>query len=172
MKQVALLRGVNVGGKNKVPMAELRAVFESLGCSDVSTLIQSGNVVFSGGRAVKPTALEAAIAKELGVEAAVVLRTARELASVVDANPFTRVDLSKVHVGFMSQAPATAVVAKLDVEGFRPERFELHGRELYFHLPDGMGRAKLPLYLDRRLGVSTTIRTWTTVVKLLALAEQ
>jgi uncharacterized protein (DUF1697 family) len=169
-KYVALLRGVNVGGKNKVSMAELRGLFESLGYEDVTTLIQSGNVVFAGGGGVKPRQIEVAIAKDLGVDAAVVLRTAGELQSVVEANPFTRVDRSKVHVGFMGDQPAAAVVANLDVDRFRPEEFVLHGRELYFHLPNGMGRAKLPPYLDRRLGVSTTIRTWTTVTKLLALA--
>jgi uncharacterized protein (DUF1697 family) len=169
-KYVGLLRGVNVGGKNKVPMTALRALFESLGHTDVSTFIQSGNVVFTTDRSVGPRSLEIAIAKEFGVDTSVALRTRRELEKVVDANPFGDADLSKLHVGFMTQKPPAAVVAKLDAERFRPEEFALRGQEIYLHLPNGMARTKLPGYLDRQLKIPTTIRNWNTVTKLLELA--
>jgi uncharacterized protein (DUF1697 family) len=170
-KYVALLRGINVGGKNKLPMADLRARFESLGHTDVSTFIQSGNVIFTAARSVTSRSLETAIATEFGFEISVVLRTPSELATVVKANPFTRVDISKLHVGFMAAKPAAAAVAKLDAERFRPEEFAIRGSELYFHLPDGIGRTKLPGYLDRQLKIPTTVRNWNTVNKLLELAS-
>jgi uncharacterized protein (DUF1697 family) len=170
-KQVALLRGVNVGGKNKVPMAELRTVFESLGYTEVTTLIQSGNVMFTARAAVTTKTLEHAIADRFGVETTVVLRTGPELERVVAANPFTGGDVSKLHVGFFGTKPTAAVVRGFDAARFEPEEFAVHGREVYFHLPDGMGRAKLPPALDRQLKVPVTVRNWNTVTKLVALTR-
>jgi uncharacterized protein (DUF1697 family) len=160
---------VNVGGKNKVAMTELRSIVESLGHTDVSTFIQSGNVMFTTRRPVTPKSVEAAIEEELGIDIAVVLRTAPELRAVVTANPFAHADTAKLHVGFMAEKPAAAVVAKLDADQFAPEEFIIQRSELYLHLPNGMGRAKLPAYLDRRLKVPTTVRNWKTVTKLLEL---
>lgn len=167
---VALLRGVNVGGKNKLPMADLRALVESLGHVDVSTYIQSGNVVFTGDRSVTPESWQSAIAKQFGLNVTVVLRTASELDKIVNANPFSRVETSTLHVGFMTKKPSVALVAKLDAARFRPDELSVRGRELYLHLPNGMGRSKLPAYLDRQLKISTTVRNWNTVTKLLELA--
>ena len=99
------------------------------------------------------------------------LRTPAELAKVVKANPFSRVDLSKVHVGFMARKPAKALVAKLDGERFAPEEFAVRDAELYLYLPDGMGRAKLPDHLGRQLNIPTTVRSWNTVLKLVELAS-
>jgi uncharacterized protein (DUF1697 family) len=169
-RYVALLRGVNVGGKNKLPMADLRALLESLGHTDVATLIQSGNVVFTAKKAVKPESLEKAIAKQFGIAPVVALRTPRELEKVVHSNPFARADLAKVHVGFMASKPTAASVKKLDAERFLPEEFAFRDRELYLFLPNGMGRTKLPAYLDRQLKIPTTVRNWNTVTKLLNLA--
>jgi uncharacterized protein (DUF1697 family) len=168
---VALLRGINVGGRNKVSMADLRAVIESLGHTEVTTYIQSGNVVFTSAKAVAAVELEAAIAAELALEITVVLRTPAELAKVVKANPFARDDVSKVHVGFMARKPAAGVVAKIDATRFAPEAFAVHGAEVYLYLPDGMGRSKLPDFVGRRLQVPTTVRNWNTVLKLLDLAR-
>jgi uncharacterized protein (DUF1697 family) len=170
-RYVALLRAVNVGGKNKVPMAELRGLIESLGHTDVSTFIQSGNVIFSAAKSVTPKSLETAISKRLHVDTTAVLRTPSELEKVVKANPFARADTSKLHVGFMTQKPSTAAVSALDAERFRPEEFAIRGRELYLHLPNGMGRSKLPAYLDRQLKVPNTVRNWNTVTKLIELAR-
>ena len=168
---VGLLRGVNVGGKNKLPMAELRALVETLGCTDVTTYIQSGNVVFTSAKAVAATTLEAAIKDEFGIGITVVLRTPAELAKVVKANPFASGDQSFVHVGFMAGKPSKPVVAKLDAERFEPEEFAVRGAELYLYLPNGMGRTKLPDYLGRQLKIPTTVRNWNTVLKLLELAS-
>ena len=170
-RYVALLRGVNVGGKNKVPMAELRVVCEALGHTEVSSYIQSGNLVFTAAKSITPNGLAAAIASEFGIDIHVVLRTERELEQVVKANPFAGIDLSKVHVGFMAEKPAAAKVETLDADRFVPEEFALRGCELYLHLPNGMGRSKLPVYLDRQLKIPTTIRNWNTVTALLDLAR-
>ena len=167
---VGLLRGVNVGGKNKLPMDELRALFESLGHRKVSTFIQSGNVIFTANDSVTPKQLEAAIQSRFGFRITVVLRTPAELERVVKANPFRSADPSRLHVGFMAGKPSAAVVARLDNERFRPEEFAVHGAELYLHLPNGMGRTKLPAYLDRQLKIPTTVRNWNTVNKLIELS--
>jgi uncharacterized protein (DUF1697 family) len=169
-RYVALLRGVNVGGKNKLPMADLREMAESLGHTEVSTYIQSGNVVFTAARSVKPERWQAAIAKQFDLNVTVVLRTASELDQVVKANPFARADVSKLHVGFMTQKPSAPAIAKLDVDRFAPDEVAVHGRELYFHLPNGMGRSQLPPFVDRQLKIPTTVRNWNTVTKLLELA--
>jgi uncharacterized protein (DUF1697 family) len=165
---VALLRSVNVGGR-KMSMAALRELCESLGHTDVSTYIQSGNLLFSAKRTVTPRTLEAAIEKEFGYAAPVVLRTAADLAAVVKANPFPRVDRSKLHVGFMATKPTGAAVKKIDAAPFEPEEVAVRGGEVYFHLPSGMGRAKLPLYVGRQLKIPTTVRNWNTVTKLASL---
>jgi uncharacterized protein (DUF1697 family) len=172
-KYVALLRGINVGGLNPLPMAGLRALFGSLGYTDVTTLIQSGNVVFTAPKAVTPAGLERAIAAEFGLDITVVVRTANELAKAVKANPFGSADPSTLHLGFMAANPAAAAVAavtKIDAGRFEPDEFAIRGCDLYLHLPNGMGRAKLPGYLDRQLKVPTTVRNWNTVAKLIGLA--
>jgi uncharacterized protein (DUF1697 family) len=167
---VGLLRGVNVGGHNKVSMTALRDLVESLGHTEITTYIQSGNVVFTSKKDVTPASLERAIERELGVDVTVVLRTRAELKRTVRVNPFADADLATVHVGFMASKPAAGAVRGLDADQFAPEEFAIKGSDLYLHLPNGMGRTKLPAYLDRRLKVPTTVRNWKTVLKLLELA--
>jgi uncharacterized protein (DUF1697 family) len=171
-RYVGLLRGVNVGGKNNVPMSELRSLFESLGHCEVSTFIQSGNVVFTSAARVTPTSLETAVSDHFGIDISVVLRTPKELRTVVERNPFSYVDPSKLHVGFMAEEPTAAAVAGLDAERFEREEFAVRGSDVYLHLPNGMGRTRLPAYLDRQLKIPTTIRNWSTVNKLLELAHR
>jgi uncharacterized protein (DUF1697 family) len=168
----ALLRGINVGAARKVPMAELAELFAGLGHADVSTYIQSGNVVFSSSRA-EPTiapALEAAIDKRFGVEVRVLLRCHAELVAVEAANPFggTR----GVHVVFFQRAPSTSAAARLDPDRSPGDSFALAGRELFLQLPTGAGRTKLTLgYLEKQLGVAGTQRNWNTLLRLIALTE-
>jgi len=169
-RYVGLLRGVNVGGRNKVAMSELRSLFDSLGHTSVSTFIQSGNILFTSAGPVTSQSLETAIADHLGLNVSVVLRTPQQLAKAIEANPFAHLDPPMLHVGFMAQKPTAAAVARLDAGTFQPEEFAVRGSELYLYLPNGMGRSKLPAYLDRHLRVPTTIRTWNTVRKLLDLA--
>ena len=170
-RYVALLRGVNVAGRGKVKMADLRHVFDALGYQDVATYIQSGNVIFTSSGHVVAGAIEHAIEVDLGMNVTVVLRTSAQLESVVRRNPFTGVDTSKVHVGFMPKRPPAVAVRTLDRERFSPEDVVVDGSELYFHLPNGMGRSKLPDYVARQLKVPTTIRNWNTVTKLVDLVR-
>lgn len=167
---VALLRGVNVGGR-KLPMAELRELVESLGYDDVRTYIQSGNLLFRAAKRPRPAALEAAIEERFGLRVDVILRSAANLATVVKRNPFPRAEGSKLHVGFMASKPPASVLVAIDGEPFLPDEFAVVGTELYLHLPDGMGRTKLPDYLVRRLKVPTTVRNWNTVTKLVELSR-
>ena len=170
---VALLRGINVGGRNSVPMAGLRSVLEDMGLDEVTTYIQSGNVVFRSQAPLKslPAKMEDAIADAFGVRPAVLLRTPAELAKVVDSNPFA--DTAKVHVVFLDRKPAAKDAARLDPDRSPPDAFELVGRALYLHLGNGAGRTKLTGdYLERTLGVRGTQRNWNTVVKLLELARE
>jgi uncharacterized protein (DUF1697 family) len=167
---VALLRGVNVGG-NKVAMSELRALFERLGCHQVETYIQSGNVVFAppaGG--IDPDGLEAALASQFGFDVPVVLRRAGQLAGTLVANPYSGVEGTRLHVAFAAQPPSAEAVAALDPRPFDPDDCTVAGTEIYMHLPNGMGRSKLPAYLGRRLKVPFTVRNWNTVVKLAEMA--
>jgi uncharacterized protein (DUF1697 family) len=166
---VALLRGINVGGNNKVPMADLRPLVESLGYSDVRTYIQSGNVVFKSRPKLTAHALESAITERFGLAITVVLRTSDALAQAIHAMPFPAVEAKSVHVGFMANRPEPARVAGLDAAPFLPEEFAIIGSEVFLHLPTGMARTKLPSYLDRQLKVATTLRNWATVTKLAEL---
>ena len=168
---VALLRGVNVGGNNKVAMADLRSLFQSLGFTSVRTLIQSGNVVF--GSMATPTAvrLERAIEDHFGVTSRVALRTPADLEAVVGNVPSSMSEVSRLHVAFFTSRPAPQDVVRLDHERFLPERFSVVGREMYIHLPDGSARTKLPDYLSRGLKVPMTMRNWNTVNRLAELSS-
>jgi uncharacterized protein (DUF1697 family) len=168
---VALLRGINVGGRTKVPMKDLRATFEALGFTDVATYIQSGNVVFDAKSAPKAAAIEGRIARTFGFDIAVVLRTPKELAGVIDANPFPD-DTAKVHVMFLNQAPTAAAFAKIDSAAFAPDEFALGRKEIYMHLPNGVGKSKLPGALVRPAGPEATLRNWRTVVTLVELSRR
>ena len=174
MRAVALLRGINVGGRARVPMGELRDVFESLGLADVQTYVQSGNVVFStSGRVPKtlPDSLESEIAKAFGVQSKVLIRTERELTAL--EHPFLEDERepARLHVVFLRDAPTKAAVGKLDDDRSPPDRFTTNGREIFVHYPDGSGRSKLTVeYFERVLGTVGTARNWKTVLRLRELA--
>lgn len=174
---VALLRGINVGGKNTIAMTELESSFSSLGLEDVVTYIQSGNVVFrspTGNAQELAAGIEQRIADAIGVSLTVLLRTPAELGAIAENNPFLSgaADLPKLHVVFLAGLPAANAVAQLDPERSPPDEFSLRGREIYLHLPNGAGRSKLTIdYFERRLGVRATARNWNTLSKLLALTQ-
>jgi uncharacterized protein (DUF1697 family) len=177
-RYVALLRGINVGAHKRVAMADLRSLLAGLGYDDVQTLLQSGNAVFSASAARKPERIaldvEGSIATELGVNAEVVVRTAAELASVVERDPLGEiaVDPKRYQVSFLSAEPAADVARELATLDFAPERFVLSGREIYAWHPNGIHTSKLAKLLGGpRLDVVATARNWNTVVKLLAMAE-
>jgi uncharacterized protein (DUF1697 family) len=174
---VAPLRGVNLGGHNKLPMRDLVAVFEALGCGDVRTYIQSGNVV---ARAPASTvdgladAVSKALGEGFGLTVPVVLRTGDELAAVVAANPYLAAgaDPATVHMMFLREAPTAAQVAALDPARSPGDAFTVRGGDVFLHCPNGFARTKLTNeYFDRKLATVSTVRNWKTVLALLAMAQ-
>ncbi len=172
-KFLALLRGINVGGNKKVPMAQLKTVFQDLGYTDVSTYIQTGNVWFRAPQ-VEAATLEAALAAAFGFPILTLVFPQPEFTAIATGNPFAQepgLDPAHLHVTFLSQPPAAAALKALAAVPAGRERFSLAGRALYLHFPDGYGRAKLENnFLGRTLGVTTTTRNWKTVSVLHALA--
>ncbi len=177
---VALLRGINVGGNNKLPMKDLVAIFEHAGCADVRHYIQSGNVVFAApadrGERVAKTVADA-VERDHGFRAPVVLRTAAEFRAALGGNPFLEgpeVDANPkaLHVVFLAERPSKDASSKLDPHRSPPDRFVLRGREVYLHLPNGVARSKLTnAYFDATLRTTSTARNWATVQKLAEMAR-
>jgi len=174
---VALLRGVNVGGRNALPMADLRRIAEGCGHRDARTYIQSGNLVFTSDEADAAAiarGLHDAILAEAGVDSPVALRTRGDLERVAAANPFlaAAADVAHLHVTFLLEPPAPAALGGLDLAAYRPEQAAIAGSELYLHLPAGMGRSRLATDLARRRDLAGTTRNWRTVTTLLAMAAE
>lgn len=171
---VALLRGINVGGKTKIAMAALRETCAAIGCEDVLTYIQSGNVVLESKLTADKlrAALEEAIAKKFGFNPAVMIRTAKEISAVVDRNPYAGTDDKTLHVGFLHAAPNAATKKCLGAIDCAPEELTVVGRDIYLHLPNGMGRAALPVQMERCLRpTAVTVRNWRTVTKLVEISS-
>ncbi len=160
---VALLRGINVGGHHRVPMSELRAVVEGLGYRDVATYVQSGNVVFAADESPLGVAetLEAALRERFGFEIPVIVRDLAAFARIAARHPFEdrESDRARLHVFFLAGDPDAAKVASWHPERFAPDEVRIQGREVYAHLPNGMGRSKLSV----ELGTPATARNWRTV---------
>lgn len=174
---MALLRGINVGGKNKLPMKELVDVFRTAGGDDVRTYIQSGNVVFRARSSAAGGVAEAVtrgIADRFGYRVPVVVRRADELRTVVEVNPFIRAgrDPKMLHVAFLAAKPSAREVAGLDPERSPPDELAVVGREVYLCCPNGMARTKFTNdYFDRQLGTTSTLRNWRTVLQLQSMTE-
>jgi uncharacterized protein (DUF1697 family) len=171
---VVLLRAVNVGGRGAVPMARLRGALADHGYDDVKTYLQSGNVVLGSTQSATTVGRDVAtfINGEFGLTVGVVVRTGREMAAVVERNPFLpSKDLASLHVVFLPAAPAPSALTKVDAARFVPEEFAAVGREVYLHLPGGMGRSKLATTLTRALPDGTA-RNWRTVIELHRLSSE
>jgi uncharacterized protein (DUF1697 family) len=174
---VALLRGINVGGKNRVTMSDLAAMFKEAGAQEVRTYIQSGNVIFRAD-AARASRLGASVSKrmqaDLGWSVPIVIRSAAELGAAAKGNPFLAEGLPAptLHVGFLLDRPDRAQVAALDPDRSPPDRFVVRGGEIFLHLPNGVARTKLTSqYLDTRLGTVVTVRNWNTVTTLLEMTR-
>jgi uncharacterized protein (DUF1697 family) len=174
---VALLRGINVGGKNRLPMAVLVTMFADAGCSEVRTYIQSGNVVLRATAAIAsrvPSAVAKVVERRFGFRAPVVMRTAGELAAIVRGNPFVRVgvDEKALHVMFLADRPSARKIAELDPDRSPGDAFEVHGREIYLFCPNGVARTKLTNpYFDTKLATTSTMRNWRTVQTLVEMTQ-
>ncbi|MFJ2739870.1 DUF1697 domain-containing protein [Streptomyces sp. NPDC087440] len=177
-RYAALLRGINVGGGKKLPMAELRELLAELGHTDVSTLLASGNAAFTTDSAASEDALardlEKAIEKRFGFTVACLVRDHAYLSAVADACPFPAAELEgrQLHANFASAPLDAERYAGLDPAAYLPEEFRLGDRVLYLYAPNGLGRSKLAEALAKpalNKGLTVTSRNWNTVVKLVEL---
>jgi uncharacterized protein (DUF1697 family) len=173
---VVLLRGINIGPRNRISMPQLRKALEDAGYEDVRTYLQSGNVVLTSTAGAKDVAraCEQLIADRFRLEIAVVTRTRAELARVVERNPLERVakDPKRYQVSFLQAKPAARVIRGLEEIADGEEQVVAVGREIYAWHPAGVARSKLWARLaGKDLGVTATARNWTTVTKLLELAD-
>jgi len=174
---VCLLRGVNVGGHNKVKMDALRDLCRKLGFHDPRTYVQSGNVLFGANqRSLTAKVLEDAIERTFGFRAGVVVRTTEELRQTVARNPFAKrkdTDPARLLVLFLADTPQKEALAALRQIPADPEEVHVVGREIFIYFRNGMGRSKFPwASLDRILKTTTTGRNLRTVTKLLEMAEE
>jgi uncharacterized protein (DUF1697 family) len=176
-RYAALLRGVNVSGRNRVDMLTLRARLGEAGYRDVTTYIQSGNVVFSTAARAEAElvrALEAELRGAFGLEITVLIRTGPQLRRVATQNPWLeqRGDPSALHVTFLAAPPPRAQVRALAARAAGPDDAVVVGREVYLRCPNGYGKTKLNnAHLERVLGVPATTRNWKTVLTLRELLE-
>jgi uncharacterized protein (DUF1697 family) len=172
-QHIVLLRGINIGSRNRVAMPKLRTALEAAGLDDVRTYLQSGNIVVAS-RTKPAETVRRVISKEFGLDIAVVTRTRAELAKVVAHNPLASVarDPKRYQVSFCDTKPSRGVVRLIEETAAPGERVVVHGREIYAWHPDTIARSKLwALLAGQKLGVTATARNWTTVEKLLELAD-
>ncbi|MEU2747239.1 DUF1697 domain-containing protein [Streptomyces collinus] len=173
----ALLRGINVGGSRKVPMADLRTLLADLGHDDVRTYLQSGQAVFSSGHGSEQSLageIAQAIEKRFGFGVDVIVRDHAYLRSIADACPFPAADLEpkQLHVTYFSAPVTPERFTEIDQDAYLPEEFRLGDRALYLYAPNGLGRSKLAEHLSKpriNKGVIATTRNWNTVVKLVEM---
>lgn len=173
---ILLFRSINVGGKNILPMKELTTILERLGCKNIRTYIQSGNVVLENGN--KNTVqlskiISSEINKHRGFKPAIQILTLKELEKVIENNPFPEAlsDPKTLHIGFLDSAPKNPDLQKLESLKTATENFQLTEKAFYLHAPEGIGRSKLAANSERLLGVSMTDRNWRTVCKILEMAK-
>ena len=175
MRQVLLLRGINLGSTNRVAMPELRAALEQDGFDNVRTYVQSGNVVLDGD--ASPDRIRELIAERFALDIAVVTRTRDELAQVIDCNPLADIatEPKRYQVSFLSASPPGGLETKLQELAAESERVEIVGREIYAWHPEGVARSKLWNKLGSKGGLGegliATSRNWATVNKLLEMAD-
>lgn len=172
---VALLRGINVGGKHILPMKHLVEMFTEAKCVNVRSYIQSGNVVFTAPPKVAkglPDLVSKKIEARFGFSAPIILRNRDDMQKVARSNPFLKAGLPEItlYVYFLADEPTSAAVKALHPDRSPGDRFQVVGREIYMHLPNGAGRSKLTsAYFDSKLKTVATARNWATTLKLLQL---
>jgi uncharacterized protein (DUF1697 family) len=176
-RYVALLRGVNVGGKNKLPMKDLVGIFSDAGCSEVRNYIQSGNVVFTATTALAKrisSLVEKQIEQRFGFSTRIIIRTAEQLRRVASNNPFLLKgsDEALLSVMFLADSPEPGAIAKLDPDRSAPDTYLVHEDAIFLCTPNGLAKTKLTnAYFDSKLGTVGTSRNWRTVLKLLEMME-
>ncbi len=173
---IALLHGINVGGNNKMPMADLRALLTGLGFANVQTYIQSGNVVLTADEESCEAIglqIETAVADRFGFAVKVMVLTAADIINAVRANPYATItdDLAKLHIGFMTTEPDHASLEALSSKAQGNDQWSVMARFFYLHAPDGMGKSVLAPFVEKTLGVPVTFRNWRTLIALREMAS-
>lgn len=173
---IALLRGINVGGNNILPMKELREVLASMGFDNISTYIQSGNCVFDAEDESAPSLtekIENAIDTKFGFKPKVLILRKEELKNAALANPYPEDlnDPKSVHLFFLTEPATNGDIASLHNMKKPTEHFELTDQVFYLHAPEGIGRSKLAAQVEKKLGVSVTARNLRSVIKILELCD-
>jgi uncharacterized protein (DUF1697 family) len=179
MTSIALLRGINVGGKNTVRMAGFTALLQSLHFTNVRSYLQSGNFIFDHGHA-SPSAIsrliEQAISRKFGMEVKVITRTAEELQTLISGNPLLdmpKIDKEKLHVTFLKDAPQKPDLSYFEAVKDAQEQLRIKGNEVFLYCPNGYGRSKLSNQaFEKKLGVTATTRNWKTVNALAEMIKE
>jgi uncharacterized protein (DUF1697 family) len=172
---IALFRGINVGGKNMLPMKELVGILDELGFVNVRTYIQSGNVVLQSRKEVTPRVaaeIGRRVSERKGFEPTIVILSEAALQSAAQNNPFPTDDGKALHFFFLGTASKRPNLERLEALRAGSEAFELRGSVFYLHAPAGIGRSKLASNVEQALGVPVTARNWNTVAKLLTMAAE
>ena len=176
-KYIALLRGINVSGQKKIKMTELKSLFEKMDFQNVGTYIQSGNIIFSS-KEISAKSLESKISlgikKKFGFDVQTIIITPKEINDVLKNNPFIRQkkNIERLYVTFLSDQPSKESIQKLNLNDFSPEEYHIVGNQIYLHLPNGAGKAKLNNnFFENKLNIKASTRNWKTVKTLSELAN-
>ncbi|MCF4100382.1 DUF1697 domain-containing protein [Gillisia sp. M10.2A] len=175
-KKIAILRGINVGGKRKILMADLKMLCEKLELQEVKTYIQSGNLIFSSHEQNSDieNKLEKTISDEYGFEVPVIVRTSTELLSLVNKNPFynSKADINKLHITFLKFRAAKEDIDHVLTCTHEPDRFIIDGKEVFLYCEGKYHQSKLTNnFFEKKLKVPATTRNWKTILKLLELSK-
>jgi uncharacterized protein (DUF1697 family) len=173
---LSILRGINVSGKKAIKMVDLKEVYQSIGFENITTYIQSGNVVFESDSDVKLVEkIEAAILKKYQFEVPILIRTLKEIENTISSNPFLKTEsteIDKFHVTFLGEQAAKENMEKTNAYNYSPDEFVLTETEVFVYCPNGYGKTKLNnTFFEKKLKVSCTTRNWKTCNKLLEIMK-
>ncbi len=175
---ISMLRGINVSGQKKIQMIDLKALYEALKFKDVTTYIQSGNIIFKANEKIFDENLaikiEEAIYKKYNFNVSVIIRSVEEMENIISVNPFLKereINIEKLHVTFLAENPPQANVESIKHIDYSPDKFIITGKEIYLYCPNGYGITKLSNnFFENKLKVKATTRNWKTVNKFVELA--
>jgi len=176
IKKIAILRGINVGGKRRLLMSDLREMLGDIGLQSIETYIQSGNVIFESKESTSElqTKIQDEIEKRFGYEVPVIVRTAKELKDSVSGNPFLDkgADINKLHLTFLKEVPSKAERLELESNRYEPDQFAIIGRDIFIQCEGKYHKSKLTNgFFEKHLNTGATTRNWKTVMKLVNLAH-
>ena len=177
---ISILRGINVSGHRKVPMADLKLLYKKSGFKDIITYIQSGNVIFKADSKFTSESLEQLLEKKIyekfNLDVPVIIRQVKEMKNILSVNPFLKmndVKIEKLHVTFLEKIPASNELEKIKEYDYSPDKFVIKNREVFLYCPGGYGRTRLSNnFFENKLKVRATTRNWKTINKLVELSSE